>query len=94
MQALKLFVDDRITLRELISLRADELFYLESGDEEYSYIFPQKVFGILEEIPFADQYFTELNSDIKQPVLKEDILNPLLNLTQCGVIGIYKDFDR
>jgi hypothetical protein len=86
-QALSLFLDRRISLLELISLRQDELLFQELGEAGEAIateaIFFSKLKKQPEELSWHKVYFgDELSS--------EQILSPLKKLTEDGIFGVYQ----
>jgi hypothetical protein len=91
-QALELFLDNRITVLELLRLRADELFYQEKAADGglASFVFPSRMLAFFSDFEFTNQYFETL----KIPSLSKDqILNEMKSLTKFGVIETLKDFN-
>jgi len=91
-QALELFFDDRITLLELIRLRADELFYQEKGENAglATFIFASTALEVLSDAEALHSCFTSL----KTPAFsKEEFMVELSSFTKYGVIETLRDFN-
>ena len=91
-QALELFLDDRINLLELVRLRADELFYQEKAENAglATFIFASTALEVLSDAEALHSCFTSL----KTPAFsKEEFIVELSSFTKYGVIETLRDFN-